>query len=143
MVRNRRIRFVIVLDSCCISIGLVFIKDRPVSSFGCFVFEFWMLCFRDLGVFVFEFWVLRIRDLCASCFGLRFRNCRPQSPPSLKARLIRQLRIGDKTRQAEILSKVRSAFPSILSVILIDISHSDLHQDPAFPSCCLSKWFLQ
>ena len=39
--------FVIVLDSCCISIGLVFIKDRPVSSF-------WVLRFRDLGVFVFE-----------------------------------------------------------------------------------------
>ena len=29
--------FVIVFDSCCISIGLVFIKDRPVSSFGCLV----------------------------------------------------------------------------------------------------------
>ena len=42
MVGNRRIRFVIVLDSCCISIGLVFIKDRPVSSF-------WVLRFRDLG----------------------------------------------------------------------------------------------
>ena len=40
--------FVLVLDSCCISIGLVFIKDRPVSSF-------WVLHFRDLGVFVFEF----------------------------------------------------------------------------------------
>ena len=87
--------FVIVLDSCCISIGFVFIKDRPVSSFrvlrfwsrvlhfrdlGVFVFEFWVLCFRDLGVFVFEFWVLRVRsrvlrfrDLGASCFGLRFR----------------------------------------------------------------------
>ena len=69
--------FVIVLDSCCISIGLVFIKDRPVSSFwvlrfrsrvlrfrdlGVFVFESWVLRFRDLGVFVFEFWVLRFRD---------------------------------------------------------------------------------
>ena len=32
--------FVIVLDSCCISIGLVFIKDRPVSSF-------WVLRFRN------------------------------------------------------------------------------------------------
>ena len=91
MVGNRRIRFVIVLDSCCISIGLVFIKDRPVSSFwvlrfrdlGVFVFEFWVLRFRDLGVFIFEFWVLRFRsrvlcfrDLGASCFGLRFRNYR-------------------------------------------------------------------
>ena len=83
MVGNRRIRFVIVLDSCCISIGLVFIKDRPVSSF-------WVLRFRDLGAsfssfgcfvfeigcFVFEFWVLRFRDLGASCFGLRFRVLR-------------------------------------------------------------------
>ena len=84
MVGNRRIRFVIMLDSCCISIGLVFIKDRSVSSFwvlrfrdlGVFVFEFWVLCFRDLGVFIFEFWVLRFRDLGASCFGLRFRVLR-------------------------------------------------------------------
>ena len=51
--------FVIVLDSCCISIGLVFIKDRPVSSF-------WVRRFRDLGVFVFAFWVLRFRVLGAS-----------------------------------------------------------------------------
>ena len=75
MVGNGRIQFVIVLDSCCISIGLVFIKDRPVSSF-------WVLRFRDLGVFIFEFWVLRFwsrvlrfRVLCASfsrfgCFVL-------------------------------------------------------------------------
>ena len=28
------------------------------SSFGVFVFEIWVLRFRDLGVFVFEFWVL-------------------------------------------------------------------------------------
>ena len=58
---KRRIRFVIVLDSCCISIGLVFIKDRPVSSF-------WVLRFRSR--------VLRFRDLGASfsrfgCFVLR------------------------------------------------------------------------
>ena len=37
---------------------LVFLKDRQVSSFGCFAFEFWVLRFRFLG---------------ASCFGLRFR----------------------------------------------------------------------
>ena len=76
------------LDFCCSYIGLVFIKDRPVSSFwvlrfrvlGVFVFEFWVLCFRvlgcfvfdlgcfvfDLGCFVFEIWVLRFRDLGAS-----------------------------------------------------------------------------
>ena len=83
--------FVIVLDSCCISIGLVFIKDRPVSSFwvlrfrdlGVFVFEFWVLRFRD-RVFRFRFRVLRFRDLGASCFGtrfrvLRFRNYRERS----------------------------------------------------------------
>ena len=61
MVGNRRIRFVIVLDSCCISIALVFIKDRPVSSF-------WVLRFRSR--------VLRFRVLGASfsrfgCFVLR------------------------------------------------------------------------
>ena len=33
---------VIALDFCCIYIGLVFIKDRPVSSF-------WVLRFRVLG----------------------------------------------------------------------------------------------
>ena len=51
---------------------LVFLKDRQVSSFECFVFDFWVLRFRDLGApfsifgcFVFEFWVLRFRDLGA------------------------------------------------------------------------------
>ena len=65
-----------MLDSCCISIGLVFIKDRPVSSFRVLRFLSRVLHFRDLGVFVFEFWVLRFRDLGASCFGLRFRVLR-------------------------------------------------------------------
>ena len=37
----------------------MFLKDRQVSSFGCFVFEIWVLRFRVLG---------------ASCFGLRFLN---------------------------------------------------------------------
>ena len=36
---------------------------------------------------------------------------------------------------------VRSALPSILSVMLHAVA--DLQQDPAFPCCCLSKWFLQ
>ena len=27
----------------------MFLKGRQVSSFGCFVFEFWLLPFRDLG----------------------------------------------------------------------------------------------
>ena len=90
------ILFVIVLDFCCVSIGdltrdcLVFLKDRQVSSFGCFVFEFWVLRFRFLrasfsifACFVFEFWMLRFRVLGASfsrfgCFVfeswvLRFR----------------------------------------------------------------------
>ena len=68
--------FVIVLDSCCISIGLVFIKDRKVSSFWVLRFRSRVLRFRDLGVFVFEIWVLRFRVLGASCFGLRFRVLR-------------------------------------------------------------------
>ena len=49
------------------------VQPTVVSSFGCFVFEFWVLRFRDFGVFVFdlgcfvfEFWVLRFRDLGAS-----------------------------------------------------------------------------
>ena len=73
MVGNRRIRFVIALDSCCISIGLVFIKDRPVSSFWMLRFRSRVLRFRDLGVFVFEFWVLRFRVLFSrfGCFVLR------------------------------------------------------------------------
>ena len=59
MVGKRRIRFVIVLDSCCISIGLVFIKDRPVSSF-------WVLRFRVLGASFSRFRGLRFRVLGAS-----------------------------------------------------------------------------
>ena len=57
---------------------LVFVKDRQVSSFGCFVFEIWVLRFRVLGAsfssfvcFVYEIRVLRLRDLGApfSIFG--------------------------------------------------------------------------
>ena len=72
-----------MLDSCCISIGLVFIKDRPVSSFWVLRFRSRVLRFRVLGAsfsrfgcFVFEFWVLRFRVLGASFSrfrGLRFR----------------------------------------------------------------------
>ena len=67
----------------------MFLKDTQVSSFGCFVFEFWVLRFRVLGsslsrfgCFVFESWVLRFRDLGASCFGLRFRVLRFRNYPS-------------------------------------------------------------
>ena len=61
----------------------MFLKDRQVSSFGCFVFEIWVLRFRVLGApfssfgcSVFEIWVLRFRVLGASfssfgCFVLR------------------------------------------------------------------------
>ena len=92
------IRFVIVLDSCCISIGLVLIKDRPVSSFWVFRFRvlgasfsrFRGLRFRVLGAsfssfgcFVFEIWVLRASVFVFECFvfettyGLHeFCNCR-------------------------------------------------------------------
>ena len=64
-------------------------KGRRFRVFGVFVFEIWVLRFRDLGAsfsigasfsrfrcFVFEFWVLRFRDLGASFFGLRFRVLR-------------------------------------------------------------------
>ena len=61
MVGNRRIRFVIVLDSCCISIGLVFIKDRPVSSFWVLRFRSRVLRFRVLGALFSRF----------GCFVLR------------------------------------------------------------------------
>ena len=63
-----------MLDSYCISkrLSSQFIKDRPVSSLGVFVFEFLGASFSRLGCFVFdrcfvfEFWVLRFRDLGAS-----------------------------------------------------------------------------
>ena len=44
------------------------------SSFGVFVFEFWVLRFRSR--------VLRFRDLGASCFGLRFRVLRFETTQS-------------------------------------------------------------
>ena len=67
----------------------MFIKDRPVSSLGVFVFEFlgssfssfWVLRFRDLGAsfsigasfsrfrcFVFEIWELRASVFVFECF---------------------------------------------------------------------------
>ena len=61
------ILFVIVLDFCCVSIGdltrdcLVFLKDRQVSRFGCFVFEIWVLRFRVLDASFSRF----------GCFALR------------------------------------------------------------------------
>ena len=64
----------------------MFTKDRPVSSLGVFVFEVLGASFSRFGCFVFEFWALRFRDLGASCFGLRFRVLRfrnyPHPPPS-------------------------------------------------------------
>ena len=55
----------------------MFIKDRPVSSLGVFVFEFLGgFVFEFLGALFFEIWVLRFQDLGASfssfgCFVLR------------------------------------------------------------------------
>ena len=81
-------------DSDCV---MQDVQPTVVSSFGCFVFEFWVLRFRtwvlrfrvlgasfsnlgasfsSFGCFVFELWVLRFRTLGASCFGLRFRVLR-------------------------------------------------------------------
>ena len=67
-----------MLDSCCISIGLVFIKDRPVSSF-------WVLRFRVLDALFSRFRGLRLRLLGASRFGLRIRNY-----PTAKATVVTQ-----------------------------------------------------
>ena len=48
-----------MLDSCCISIGLVFIKDRPVSSFWVLRFRSRLLRFRGFGASFSRFRVLR------------------------------------------------------------------------------------
>ena len=73
----------VMQDLKLLSFNVQWFRDlgASFSSFGCFVFESWVLCFRVLGAsfsrfgcFVFEFWVLRFRDLGASCFGLRFQN---------------------------------------------------------------------
>ena len=66
--------FIIVLDSCCISKSLSsqFIKDRPVSSLGVFIFEFLRSRFRVFGCFVFEIRVLRFRVLCFRVLGASF-----------------------------------------------------------------------
>ena len=59
-------------DSDCV---MQDVQPAVVSSFGCFIFKFWVLRFRDFGVFVFdlgcfvfEIWVLRFRS-----WVLRFR----------------------------------------------------------------------
>ena len=60
----------------------MFLRDRKVSSFGCFVFDFCVLRFRVLGAslsslgcfvfefwcFVFEIWVLRASVFVFECF---------------------------------------------------------------------------
>ena len=60
--------FVIVLDSCCISKRLSRVyKGQTGFKFRGLCFRvFWGLCFRVFGCFVFEIWVLRFRDLGAS-----------------------------------------------------------------------------
>ena len=67
---------------------VVVLQRTVVSSFGCFVFELWVLRFRVLGASfsrfgysVFESWVLRFRDLGALCFGLRFQVLRFRNYP--------------------------------------------------------------
>ena len=55
-----------MLDSCCISIGLVFIKDRPVSSFWVLRFRSRVLRFRVLGTSFSRFRGLRFRVMGAS-----------------------------------------------------------------------------
>ena len=55
-----------MLDSCCISIGLALIKDRPVSSFWVLRFRSRVLLFRVLGASFSRFRGLRFRVLGAS-----------------------------------------------------------------------------
>ena len=55
-----------MLDSCRITTGLVFIKDRPVSSFWLLRFRSRVLRFRVLGVSFSRFRGLRFRVLGAS-----------------------------------------------------------------------------
>ena len=62
-----------MLDSCCISIGLVFIKDRPVSSFWVLRFRSRVLRFRVLGASFSTFRGLRFRVLGASFSKLPFK----------------------------------------------------------------------
>ena len=76
------IRLVIVLDSCCISKRLSRVyKGQAGFKFRGLRFRvFWGLRFRVFGWFVFEIWVLRFRDLGASfsrfgCFVLRWNVC--------------------------------------------------------------------
>ena len=57
-----------MLDSCCISIGLLFIKDRPVSSFWVLRFRSRVLRFRVLGASFSRF-----RGLCFRSRVLGFR----------------------------------------------------------------------
>ena len=58
--------------------GAVFTADYPFNGIDDKGQEFQVLgaSFSRFRVFVFEFWVLRFRDLGASCFGLRFRVLR-------------------------------------------------------------------
>ena len=62
----------VMQDLKLLSFNVQWFRDlgASFSSFGCFVFESWVLCFRVV-CFV-EFWVLRFRDLGASCFGFVF-----------------------------------------------------------------------
>ena len=56
-------------------LNVVVLQPTVVSRFGCFVFECWVLRFRDLGplfsrfgCFVFEIWVLRASVFVFECF---------------------------------------------------------------------------
>ena len=68
------LRFRVLVDFCCIYIGLVFIKDRPVSSFlGASFSKFWVL---RASVFVFECFVFE-----TTVFSLQ-RNFGGKSSPA-------------------------------------------------------------
>ena len=57
---------VIALDFCCIYIGLVFIKDRPLSSFWVLRFRNRVLCFRVLGASFSRFGCFMLRSSFSS-----------------------------------------------------------------------------
>ena len=53
----------------------MFLKDRQVSSFGCFVFDFWVLRFRDLGALFSSFGCFVLRSSFSSASFSQLPAC--------------------------------------------------------------------
>ena len=66
---------VIALNFCCIYIGLVFIKDRPVSSFWVLRFRSRVLRFRDLGASFSSFGCFVLRSSFSSASFSKLPYC--------------------------------------------------------------------